>query len=345
MATELAFPCEFPAVGLGTLLLKESCETAVAAAVEAGCKLIDTGEHYGNLELVGNALRAAPCRPCVLLKISGIPARDYEGVRARVAAMLQKLGMERVGVLLMHWPGLCNWDPLDMDPLATPAAFQDKADVSTWEVFCSNIAAGWANMVKLKEEGLVGEIGTSNFYAHHLDELAKQCDGAVPFANEIFVDASNQEIDFVTTMQTRGIHVLAYRPIIYKPFPDMVNETAERLGASPQNVILGWLLKRGIYPLVKCRGAHIDDNLNQAQQTKDSISDEDLEKFKCADVGMKFSAEWFAKIWKTHNEAPGGVSEEDVQMLVGMGVEEARAREVLVQCDGNLDAAMDAAFA
>jgi len=345
-AEQQAFPSEFPVVGLGTLLLNESCEAAVAAATEAGCKFIDTGEHYGNLELVGKALKAAPsCRPCVILKISGMPAGDYQAVRARVAAMLLKLGMERAGVLLMHWPGLCDWDPLDMAPLATPAAFQEKSEASSWEAFCTNIAAAWSNMVQLKEEHLVDEIGTSNFYAHHLDELARQCDGAAPFANEIFVDASNQEIDFVATMQARGIRVLAYRPIIYKPFPDVVNEIAERLSTSPQTVILAWLLKRDIYPVVKCRGAHVDENFKQAEQTKDSISDEDVEKFKCADVGMKFSAEWFAKTWKTHNEAPGQVSEDDVQMLVGMGVEEARAREVLAQCDGNLDAAMDAAFA
>merc|ERR1719446_1762874 len=121
-----------------------------------------------------------------------------------------------------------------MAPLATPAAFQEKADVSTWEVFCNNIAAGWTNMVKLKEEGLVDEIGTTNFYAHHLDELAKQCNGAVPFANEIFVDASNQEIEFVMQMQAQGIHVLAYRSIMYRQFPEAVTEIADRLDISPQ---------------------------------------------------------------------------------------------------------------
>ena len=37
-------------------------------------------------------------------------------------------------------------------------------------------------------------------------------------------------------------------------------------------------------------------------------------------------------------------SEEDVQMLVGMGVDEQKARRVLGECGGQLDAAMDAAF-
>jgi diketogulonate reductase-like aldo/keto reductase len=337
-----------PTVGLGTLGLKESCEAAVGTAVEVGCQLIDTGEHYGNLELVGAALKAAKETPFVVLKLSGMPAGEYELIRARVTGMLSKLCIKSAGVCLMHWPALCDWDPTDMDPLESPASFQLKSDASTsWEAFCENIAAAWKIMLRLKEEGLVSEVGTSNFYQHHLDELAKQCPGAMPFANEIFIDSSNQENEFVATMQQQGIHVLAYRPIIYKPFPDVVTKVAERLGegTSPQSVVLGWLLRRGIYPLVKCRGAHIADNMSRSAEVSSLITDEELETFKSADVGMKFSAEWFAKIWKGHNEEPGAVSEEDVQMLISMGVQEETARKALADCGGNVDAAMDAAFA
>ena len=333
-----------PCVGLGTLGLKESCEAAVGQAAKAGCKLIDTGEHYGNLERVGAALKNAVQKPFVVLKLSGMPAGEYEPVRARVVSMLQTLGLSAGGVCLMHWPALCDWDPTDMAPLATPSDFQDKA--GTWEAFVDNISSAWANMTRLKAEGLVQEVGTSNFYQHHLDELARQCEGAAPFANEVFIDACNQESDFVSAMQEQGIHVLAYRPVIYKPFPDEVSRIADRLGnaASPHGVVLGWLLRRGIYPLVKCRGSHIDDNMVKAMNVKDLLTDEDLEAIASAEVGMKFSAEWFAKIWKSHNAEAGAVSEDDVQMLIGMGVPEDKARKALEDCGGNMDAAMDAAF-
>merc|ERR1719160_2229724 len=95
---------ESPTVGLGTLLLKESCEDAVNTAVDVGCQFIDTGEHYGNLELVGKGLKAGSHKPCVLVKLSGIPTGDYTAVRARVVVMLEKLRIERAGVLLIHWP-------------------------------------------------------------------------------------------------------------------------------------------------------------------------------------------------------------------------------------------------
>jgi len=331
------------AVGLGTLLLKESCDDAVTTAVEAGVQLIDTGEHYGNLELVGAALKKGTTCPLIVVKMSGLPVGEYAAVRVRMASMLEKLGIKDAGMCLMHWPGLCDWDPTDMAPLATPSDFQAKT--STWEQFCTSIASAWENMLQLKKDGLVGEIGTSNFYPHHLEELAKQCNGAKPFANEIFIDATNQENEFVADMQRQGIRVLAYRPLIYKPYPEAALKVAERLATSPQSAILGWLLKRGISPLVKCRGDHISENLFGSAHVRDALTDEDMEQFKTAEAGLKFSSEWFAKIWKNHNQAAGEISEEDVQMLVGMGVEEEKARQVLKDCGGNMDAAMDAAFA
>lgn len=331
-------------VCLGTLGLKESAEDAVSDALDSACQIIDTGEHYGNLELVGAGLKKSARKPFLIIKLSGMPAGAYDTVRDRVRRMLALLEIEKAELCLMHWPGFCSWYPTDMAPLATPADFQEK--ISSWEEFCENIAGAWANMVKLREEGLVANVGTSNFYRHHLDELAARCEGAKPFANEIYIDPTNQEAEFVSAMQSQGIRVLAYRPVAYRPFPDEVKRVAERLGegTSAQAVVLAWLLKRGVWPLVKCRGAHIKENFETATLLKEKLSDDDLSQIGAADAAMRGSAEWFAKIWRTHN-ATSSVSEDDVQMLCGLGIDEAKARACLEKCGGNLDAAMDAAFA
>mmetsp|Transcript_106882 Transcript_106882/g.189953 ORF Transcript_106882/g.189953 Transcript_106882/m.189953 type:complete len:336 (+) Transcript_106882:72-1079(+) len=333
---------EQPAVGLGTLGLNETATAAVTEAVAAGCRLIDTGEHYGNLNLIGAGLKNhRDEQPFIITKLSGLPVGDYGVVRARVEDMLKRLGVTRVHLCLIHWPGLCTWDPTEASPLASPADFSDKA--STWEQFSENIAEAWQNMRKLQSDGLVGEVGTSNFYAHHLQELALKANGAVPFANEIFINAENQETQFVADMQHQGIKVLAYRPVAYKPFSNGVESVAKRTQQSPQVVSLAWLLKRGVWPLVKCRGEHIQQNVNEAALLCDQLTAEDLDLIARDDVGLKFHAEWFAKLWSAHNTA-GTVSEDEVQMLVAMGVEESKAREVLVKCNGNIDEAMDAAF-
>jgi len=329
-------------VGFGTMLLKESCEDAVREAVTLGVKVVDTGEHYENLELVGAGLKKAgeaAKNAFIVTKLSGLPCGDYEVVKARMQGMLNKLGIEQASVCLIHWPGLCTWDVNDPSPLETPESFADKA--SSWEAFQENIGSAWANMSKLKEEGLVAEIGTSNFYAHHLEVLAAKCDGAQPFANEIFIDATNQEAAFVTAMQEKGIKVLAYRPVRY-PFPEAIGAVAERHGVSKQTVVFGWLLNRGIFPLVKCRGAHIKENVEGPVALKAKLTPEDLEEISSAEVGIRKGSEWFAKIWSSHNET--GPNEEDVQQLVMFGVEEAKARECLEKCGGNMELAMDMAF-
>ena len=324
------------------MMLKESCEQAVANALSLGVNIIDTGENYGNLELVGKGLATQQAPTAFLVtKLSGLPSGEYEPVKARMEAILAKLGVESAQLCLIHWPGLCPFDVTDASPLEDPAAFEAANGMTTWEEFKANIASAWANMSRLKEEGLVKEIGCSNFYPHHLAELSAQCD-AKPFANEIFIDATNQEQAFVADMQSQGIKVLAYRPVRY-PFPEAVGKVAERHGVSKHTVVFAWLLSRGIFPLVKCRGDHIKENVESPQALRGKLTAADLDELAEAEVGIRKGSEWFAKIWSGHNET--GPNEEDVAQLVMFGVEEAKAREVLTKCNGNMELAMDMAFA
>lgn len=330
-------------VGFGTMMLKESCEQAVSDALSLGVKIIDTGEHYGNLDLVGKGLAKHDGGDAfVVTKLSGLPSGEYEPVKVRMQAMLSQLGIEKASLCLIHWPGLCGWDVTDATPLEEPSGFEAAKGYTSWDEFKANIASAWANMRRLKEEGLVKEIGCSNFYPHHLVELAEQCDDAKPYANEIFIDATNQEQAFVTDMQSQGIKVIAYRPVRY-PFPEAVGNVAERHGVSKHTVVFAWLLARGIFPLVKCRGDHVRENVESPEALRGSLTKADLEELAGAEVGIRKGSEWFAKIWSTHNET--SPSEEDVAQLVMFGVEESKAREVLTKCNGNMELAMDMAFA
>lgn len=320
------------------MLLKESCEQAVSDAISQGVSIIDTGEHYDNLSLVGAGLAKSGAESAVIVtKLSGLPSGPYAVVKARMQDMLGKLGVKQVQLCLIHWPGICSWDVTDASPLETPESFADKT--TSWEDFKSHIAEAWANMSKLKEDGLTAEIGTSNFYRHHIEELAIQCGAAQPFANEIFIDATNQEQEFVSYMHSKGIRVLAYRPVRY-PFPDAIENVAKRHSVAKQIVVLAWLVQRGIFPLVKCRGAHIKENVEAPLALK--LTSEDLAEISGAEVGIRKGSEWFAKIWSCHNET--GPNEEDVAQLVMLGVDEDKAREVLVKCNGNIELAMDMAF-
>lgn len=320
-------------VGLDTFGLTE--EASVVKAIDIGYELVVVGENYGNLALVGAGLKKCSRKPYVIVKLSGMPSGDYQDVQDRLDNILSQLDIKCIDLCLIGWPGLCTWDPTDMSPLASEDAFKGKK--TKWEVFCDNIGPAWSNMVKLREDGMCAQIGTSNFYAEHLIMLKKKCSGAIPFANEIFMSATTHEGEFVEDLLCQGIKVLAYNAVASKPFPDHIDGVVSHVGegASPQNVILAWFIKRGIWPLVNCKSDHIDEDVSLPMKIKDKLCADDLLEFRKADVGRQYSREWFARIWGFHIEVQK-YTEEAVQQLVKKGVDEEKARSILQKTNGDV---------
>src|SRR5882724_3385237 len=95
-----------PLIGLGTGGLGHDCGPLVAAALAAGYRHIDTARKYGTEDGVGAAIRAARVpRDEIFLttKVSheNLHAGDFE---RSTQASLRALGLERVDLLLVHWP-------------------------------------------------------------------------------------------------------------------------------------------------------------------------------------------------------------------------------------------------
>lgn len=156
---------EFTTVGIGTWAIgggnwrfgwgQQDDNEAVAACVrgvECGCNWIDTAAVYGDGHsevLVGRALKelGAAKQPLVATKCGRIILEDgsiiaritADSVRAECEASLQRLGIDCIDLYQMHWP-----EP-DED-----------------------IEEGWAEMVRLKEEGKVRHNGVSNFNVEQL---------------------------------------------------------------------------------------------------------------------------------------------------------------------------------
>lgn len=94
--------------------------------------------------------------------------------------------------------------------------------------------------------------------------------------------------------------------------------------------------------MVKCRGSHIQDNIETPMALKGVLTEQDKEELaSCENASVALMQEFFANIWVKHK---GGVSEEDVAQLVMFGVEEAKAREALEKANGNMELAMNFAF-
>eukprot|EP00667_Euglena_gracilis_P020498 EG_transcript_22223 len=185
----------------------EVMHTAAKLAIKAGYRHFDCAEMYVSTEPVGRALKEAfqtiPREEFwITTKLSGVPAGDYAEVRRRLTDQLALLGVEAADLLLCHWPG-----PADLD-LAGDPADADRSALLSW--FSQNIASGWANVQRLKAEGLADRIGVSNFGPEALRAVLA-LGGEPPFANEVFCDLAHPvPTDLLALQRSHGVRLFAY---------------------------------------------------------------------------------------------------------------------------------------
>lgn len=262
-----------PLAAFGTMEREESAaggaelEGATAAALAAGYRHLDCAERYVHaLPHVGRAIGQAGVpreELWVTSKLSGLPDGDYAAVEQRVAAMLSALGLESLDLLLAHWPG-----PADLDwSRPEAAAACDAAYLD------AHLAEAWANMQRLRAQGLCKRIGVSNFYGAHLAALERVAPDDPPFADEVFIDVTHQEAALVEELARRGTRAMAYRPLAYLPNVELaagmgspvwasLTAQAEACGADVPQLVLAWLAQRGIVAVTQSRSEeHLRSNL------------------------------------------------------------------------------------
>jgi aryl-alcohol dehydrogenase-like predicted oxidoreductase len=175
----------------------ESVRT-IHAAVDAGLSWVDTASAYGlghGEEVVGRAVRELPeeRRPYVFTK-NGMAwepgetsARQRwapEGLKRDCEDSLRRLGVERIDLLQIHWPG------------------RDDATVED----------AWGAMAELQDEGKVRWIGVSNFGVELLErcEAIRHVDSVQPPLSLVARDAAG---DVVPWAAAHGTGVIVYSPM------------------------------------------------------------------------------------------------------------------------------------
>ena len=251
-----------PLVGLGTWLTTGAeCTKMVAAALRAGIRAIDTSENYANHEAIGAALRESNVPRAELFladKISFAGSYSRSGVRAAVAKSLQALGTTYLDLLMLHSIG------------PSPSARMEA----------------WREMEALKAEGVVRAIGTSNFGTREMGEL-RAATSEPPAVHQIKFNVYHQGRtgnaageDFAADCAADGCVVMAYCPLNawpskLAPVDDkIVGAIARRLGRTPAQVLLRWVLQRGAVALTRSRD---ERRLRDALAVKDfALSESDM---------------------------------------------------------------------
>lgn len=212
-----------PLLGLGTWDLRGSAgRRAVAYALEAGYRHIDTATGYANEAQVGAALRDSGLPRDEVFLTTKMPP-DHVGREMRtIKESLDALGTDHVDLWLIHWP-----------PGGT-------AGVESWRVF-----------VDVLEEGLARAIGVSNYSHAQIDELI-HATGATPAVNQIrWSPFIFDQLEF-DGLRERGVVLEGYSPFKASQLRNPVlAEIAERHDKSTAQVVVRWHIDHGIVVIPK----------------------------------------------------------------------------------------------
>lgn len=235
---------EVPVIGQGTWQLRdiEGAERALRLGLDLGINHIDTAELYkGSEEVVGRAIRDRRAEVFLVTKVRP-PNTGYDRALQSAYGSLERLGVDRVDVLLQHW----------------------------WETrqACEETMRAFAHLL---DEKKIRFAGVSNFTVEQM-ELAQSVLGRHKIAcNQVYYSPQQRgmEHEVLPYCRQRRIAVVAYSPFGsgHPPPPGSrrwkaLEEVGQRRGLSPFQVILSWVTRDPIvFTIPKAeREEHVREN-------------------------------------------------------------------------------------
>ncbi|MGC5320285.1 oxidoreductase [Micromonospora arida] len=209
---------------------REQALAVLREAVDLGVRHIDTSDFYGPVvvnELIREALHPYPQGLHLVTKVgarrgadrSWIPAQEPDDLKAQVRENLEHLGL----------------DVLDVVNLRVGVAEGTSGEP---------LGAQFAALAELRQEGLIRHLGLSNVTLDQLTEA--QAIAPVVTVQNLYNLANRQDDALVERCAAENIAFAAFFPLGgFTPLQsDTLNDVAARVGSSPQQVALAWLLQR-----------------------------------------------------------------------------------------------------
>ncbi|MBS4761242.1 aldo/keto reductase [Carnobacteriaceae bacterium zg-ZUI252] len=250
-----------PKIGFGTWQIPDGQQAyeSVLFALKNGYTHVDTAQIYGNERSVGKAIKDSQLKREDIFLTTKVwnDKHDYELAKASIEESMEKLGVEYLDLLLIHWPN--------------PKALREN------DAWIQGNASAWKAMEEYYLAGKIRAIGVSNFMQHHLEELFKTAT-IKPMVNQVMLAPGTTQDELVDFCKHHHIVLEAYSPLgtgsIFES--ESAKEVAEKNGKSVAQVALRWSLQNGFLPLPKSvTPKNILANLDVFDFT---LSAEDMEK-------------------------------------------------------------------
>ena len=216
-----------PPIGYGVFRMtnEKECEEAVLQALNTGYRLIDTAAAYENEQAVGRAIKRSgiPREELFITTKLWITDTCYEKTRDAFLRSLERLNLDYVDLYLIHQP------------------YHDYY-------------GAWRAMEELYAEGKVKAIGVDNFTQDRLADFLF-FNKVKPAVNMVECNAFYQRENDLAYMKEQNIQMQAWSPLAAGSGHLFSNEClikiAENHNKSVAQIVLRWLIQRGIVPVVK----------------------------------------------------------------------------------------------
>ncbi|PCG84470.1 oxidoreductase [Streptomyces sp. WZ.A104] len=253
---------DMPQLGFGVWQVPDDeAEKAVATALRAGYRSIDTAAIYENEAGTGKAVATSGIARDELFITTKLwnSEQGYDSTLRAFDASLDKLGLDYVDLYLIHWP--------------VPAK---DAYTDTYKAF-----------EKIYADGRAKAIGVSNFRPEHLKRLLAET-SVVPVLNQIELHPQLQQAESRAFHAEHGIATEAWSPLGQGKglleVPTVV-AIAQKHGRTPAQAVLRWHLQTGNIVIPKSvTPSRIKENLDVFGFELDA---DDLAAFAALDEGKR----------------------------------------------------------
>jgi 2,5-diketo-D-gluconate reductase A len=234
----LASGGSIPQLGFGVFEVAPAATTAaVAHALRAGYRSIDTAELYRNEREVGAAIAQSTVAREELFVTTKLWNHGRDVALRTFETSLELLGLDYVDLYLIHWP--------------LPAA--DRY-VETWQA-----------LIEIAATGRARAIGVSNFLPEHLERIIAET-GVFPAVNQVELHPRHSRPDIRAADARNGIVTESWSPLEQADpalFGDAaIVEAAAAHGKSAAQVILRWHIQLGCVAIPRSiTPSRIEENL------------------------------------------------------------------------------------
>lgn len=250
---------KIPALGFGVFQVPDpaECERAVAEALNAGYRLIDTAAAYMNEQAVGAAIAKSGIPRDQLFITTKLWVQDmsYEKAKDAIDRSLKNLGLDYLDLYLIHQP-------------------------------MGDYYGAYRAMEEAYRAGKLKAIGVCNFYPHVLTDFCETVD-IVPAVNQVELHPFFAQEKALEVMKEYGVTPEAWGPfaegqhgIFTHP---VLTGIGDKYGKSAAQVALRWNIQRGVVVIPK--SVHADRIRQNIDVFDFELTPEDMAKINALSLG------------------------------------------------------------